>query len=573
MRKFTHHHITRHDNQVFVGTQNPLPGFESEQFPIQNDPNLDSNSNNISNSNSNSVSLENSYSYISSSNNSNNNNLDLQNETEKSHSTVKKSSSLPMQSNFFNYTVQEGDTLQSISDKFGVRKSLIKKANRIYNDDKVHAGENLQIFTNFDISQKINPIEVYIYDATEQTDGQSGKLSIKQSDLIFTPKSIFTLSHHINLMGYLESDVIPHPSMDISTHSHDKIESIYGNQRYILVVNYLSNPSDKTTSVTEFFTGEKEDLENYRIEIIKVADLIQEKNNYNQPDPNSIYYSQDFSDQIKLPARKRRSNSGKKYERSDSSILPSTQTMRIFLNQIKLLNGRIEIISTTEIFLIRKQLPVRYQNSNWSRLYKNTIDGSFLNTFYRKVAGKKPLLFFLKTQADDLIGAFIPIPLQISDNYYGNGDMFLFNFKIEVPMQDQITSLSQIVPKSDQAAYENQKQEGDQISSENINQSNDQISSENYEHEESSPRSSGHTPRPRTVIKTYRWNSLKNFDNRLFILSNNDSILFGGGDSSALFINKDMCSGYSDPCDTFNSPRLTNKKKFDVSIIEVWQVG
>lgn len=533
MKNFSHHHITRHDNQIFVGTQNPLPEFQlnlndQQSDNFSNNQITEDSSNNTQNS--------------STVNTDNNTNTDSQTSFD-----IKRCSSLPMQSSTFSYTVQEGDTLESISAKYHIKESLIKSANRIFDDD-IHPGQSLVLFTNFNITQKINPIDVSVYDAKEQADGPAGKLSIKNFDLIFTPKSIFTHSHHINLNGHLESSVFLHPNSKIISEN-----CIPNDQPYILVINYLKNPPNRNTSVTEYFSGNKNDLEQYWVEILKVADLAQERDKFKAPNPNLIYYSQDFADRVNIQVRNRRSNSQNKSTDSSKISPAATQTMIVFLPQIQFLSGQMEILKQTDVFLVRKQLSQRYQNLNWRRVYKTTVDGLSLATFFRRVANRKPLLFFLKTTDDDLLGAFIPTNIIISDSHYGSSEMFLFKFKTEVPKHDQIETDAQNIETTSEKSDENSELKSTPNVSSSINIYN--------------------STKPRTIIETYRWNHLKNINNRLFILSNLDCILFGGGKTSALYINKDMYGGYSDPCETFNSPRLTTKRKFDISLIEVWQVG
>lgn len=540
MRKFTHHHITRHDNQIFVGTQNPIPGLDLNSNDQQtNNTFSKQNTNETKNDNRNNISDD------------TNNNADEigdnnveQNKNYSPHK-IRHSSSMPIQSGTFSYIVREGDTLESISDEFHIKKSLIKCANRIF-DDQIHPGQELKLFTSFDTSQKINPIDVNVYDTKEQADGLSGKLSIKNSDLIFTPKTIFPHIHHIDLNGHLESYVFLHPCSDASSNG----------QLYILGINYLKNPPNRNTSVTEFFSGKKDDLEKYWMEIIKAADLAQEKNNFIAPNPDLIYYSQDFAEKAIISAKKERS--GSQSRPSDIPIITpaATHTMNIFRPQIQFINGTIEIIKITDVFLVRKQLSARYQNLNWTRIFKTTIDGLSLSTFYKRIANRRPLLFFLKTTDDDLVGAFIPTSIMISDSHYGSCDMFLFRFKTEIPTHNQI-SIKTINEQSDQIISEIQNQDSDQ-----------EISSKPPEQNQSHLFA-----KPRTVIETFRWNKLKNLNNKLFILSNLDCILFGGGKTSAIYIDKDMNAGYSDPCETFNSPRLTSKRKFDIALIEVWQIG
>ena len=567
-------------------------------------------------------------------------------------STIKHASTLPMHSSAFYYTVQDGDTVQSISSKFKVKESLIRIANRIYDDNKLNVGEAIQLFTDVDLPQKIPPIDVHVYDSKDQTDGLPGKLYIKKHSLIFSRKSLFHQNHYINLSGYLESDVFPHPSQFLTSEARDI-------QLSILVVNYLKDPKDKSTSVSEYFSGAKDDLEKIRVEIIKTADIAQEKVNYVPLNPNLIFYSQEFAETASIPTKKRRSTRGRNQE-GPRITGSGVQTMKVFLPQIQFLNGQLNILKKTDVFLVRKKLPPRFQNSNWSRLYTSMDDGFLLSTFYRKVTGQKPLLFFLKTIDGDLLGAFIPSGMVVSNSFYGAIDTFVFRLRTEIPTHDIfITRLTDRdddrekkgttshddgeagAGKVEQTIPEVSSQEktednhGEQVNSEENDQNdkensevNDQNDKENSEvndqneqdeeeqensedkgnpeendhsspdastpagglnevvqkdnknseandqkiHPQATSNASARAHTPRTVIDAFKWNKLRSFENRNFVFSSTENILFGGGDSSAIYIDSDMYNGYSDPCETFGSPRLTKKKKFRISIIEAWQL-
>lgn len=573
----------------------------------------------------------------------------------KEKTSLVHASSLPLESKPFSYTIREGDTLQNISDKFHIKESIIKKTNpNVIFNTKLNEGEVIQLFPDYGDSQKVHPIEVFVYDQKNKTDGLPGKLYIKKHNLIFSRKSLFHHHHRINLGGYLESSILPYPSQNLEQMNLT-----------ILLLNYLKDPSDKSTSVTECFVGQKDEMERLRYEIIKTADFHQEKVNYKPPDPNSISYSQEFAENAGIQTTKRRKSfigKGKDKKKDDEDKIKSApscgvvQTMKIFLPQIQFLGGQLDVITKTDVFLVRKKLPPRYQNSNWTCLYKTSDDGFLLKTFFRKVANKWPLLMFIKTFDGDVIGAYIPSGLMNSSSFYGTIETFVFRFKTEIPKLDDlyITKLDdsktdkkdehanseidnekndqenkEINDKSDQQKSDKENQAESQINSkikvekENSNEenndqinseikdekestneeNNDQVNSETKSEKESSneenndqinsekknEKESANTEKneqvktetnrvklaqkPRTVLEVFKWNKLQSINNRNFVLSSNDSILFGGGNSSAIYIDKEMYNGYSDPCETFGSPRLTKKKKFDISVIEVWQVS
>lgn len=60
-------------------------------------------------------------------------------------------------------------------------------------------------------------------------------------------------------------------------------------------------------------------------------------------------------------------------------------------------------------------------------------------------------------------------------------------------------------------------------------------------------------------------------DNQYFIKGNADSLVIGAGDGNfGLWLDGDLCHGRSQPCKTFENPRLSREEDFVVKTIECW---
>ncbi|DBA00449.1 TPA: hypothetical protein N0F65_002692 [Lagenidium giganteum] len=71
--------------------------------------------------------------------------------------------------------------------------------------------------------------------------------------------------------------------------------------------------------------------------------------------------------------------------------------------------------------------------------------------------------------------------------------------------------------------------------------------------------------RPR--MRVYPWSGL----NETFMFGRSDALFVGGGKKgTAVCIQLDEARGFSQPCDTFDSPRLSERENFTCSSIEVW---
>ncbi|OHT12171.1 TLD family protein [Tritrichomonas foetus] len=405
-----HHHISREHNEFIIGTQNPIILPSSDEPCDETSPNPDSKP--IGDEDDKEIPIE---------------------EDEYGRSSIPIASSLPKftspKSYFVDHEVKEGETLQTIAEKYKIPVSLLKSANRIYGET-VNPGEILKIVLDMKVSNEVEPINVSLFDAKDEANNLKGKLYLKDFFIVFKPNSIIAKKIRINLVGHLESAVMPHPDVGPD-----------GEMLFVLVVNYLKDPNDHHSMCTHCFTGHKRDLEKYQCEILKAADLAQVQNNYKAPNPDAIAYSENGQTTennrliVKIDLSPPSDSSLQPHQLSKKSsksmIYPKSKTRSsmIFLPKIEFLNGKSDIFSPTDIFNLRKKLPRRYQNSNWSLLYKMSIDGSSVATLFSKTEKQKPLLLFIKTNKNEVIGSFISAGFTIGDNYNGSGETFVFSLQ------------------------------------------------------------------------------------------------------------------------------------------------
>eukprot|EP01117_Protostelium_nocturnum_P020465 TRINITY_DN9215_c0_g1_i1.p1 TRINITY_DN9215_c0_g1~~TRINITY_DN9215_c0_g1_i1.p1 ORF type:complete len:639 (+),score=172.39 TRINITY_DN9215_c0_g1_i1:40-1956(+) len=72
-------------------------------------------------------------------------------------------------------------------------------------------------------------------------------------------------------------------------------------------------------------------------------------------------------------------------------------------------------------------LPPSYQVQNPILLYSTAKNGTSFNTMLKKVEHKSPTLLVVKTDGDEIFGAFLTVPLEKMNEYRGSGEMFLFS--------------------------------------------------------------------------------------------------------------------------------------------------
>ncbi|KAK8891214.1 hypothetical protein M9Y10_028421 [Tritrichomonas musculus] len=430
-------------------------------------------------------------------------------------------------SNVIKYIVQDGETLHNISAKFSIPKKLIKSSNQL-GDNHVHPGDTLKIYLDVQSLDEIGPINVSLYDSQGKSNHVKGRLYIKNYNLVFHPQSI---AHHqlkINLFGHLEPSIIVNPDPEYLKYNHhhhhhhhlgesgddldENPEIMDPTTHSVLSIEFLN---DQNQLVTEYFTGDKEDIEKYHSQLSKISKMTKETPEEYHPDQIcDAMNSKSFIMKQRVHHNSISYHSSQKLSKKDDDkpqpqpaphIVPLPEPALINIS----INTTSDILKDENILAIRKQLSKMYRNSDWKCLFKRKLYGFSLSTLFSKTHNQHPLVLVIKTTENEIIGVFIPCELVMTDKYYGNGEVFIFRFQPE--------------------------------------------------------------------FEIFRWDLRKPTCNRYFIYSSLESIYFGAsneeGEGSALYIDNSINHGFSEACDTYCSPQLTSQKKFHIEELEIWGIG
>ena len=293
-----------------------------------------------------------------------------------------------MDSNEVIYLAIEGDTLQSISDKFEIPVNWLKECNHLYNKT-VFPGDRIKIIPPPQTID-IPPINVEIFG---EEDNSKGVIKIINYNIHFVPrwsKKTFI----INLIGHLESAVMPHPqSMMMEDPDLISKEDILS----LLVISYLEKPNDKKSMKTKMFAGKKSDLTKLQITILCCATTLQNQNAFLPPDPNSIPFNSKLEPE----------NNDNLTRRRTSFQLPPIK-----------FNGKSEILNEDEFNLIRNNLPSRIKTLDFNLLFQLSKDGCSYSTFFEKTSNINPVLFILLNDKNEKIGSYVSLGFKISRNFY-----------------------------------------------------------------------------------------------------------------------------------------------------------
>eukprot|EP00004_Rigifila_ramosa_P012647 TRINITY_DN2753_c0_g1_i1.p1 TRINITY_DN2753_c0_g1~~TRINITY_DN2753_c0_g1_i1.p1 ORF type:complete len:162 (-),score=21.00 TRINITY_DN2753_c0_g1_i1:26-511(-) len=78
---------------------------------------------------------------------------------------------------------------------------------------------------------------------------------------------------------------------------------------------------------------------------------------------------------------------------------------------------------------IRSALAPRYQSRTWIQLYRSSVDGIAMGTFFRRVKSRTPLVLVIRDSQNTVFGAFLTGPCDPEmTGFVGTGETFLFTF-------------------------------------------------------------------------------------------------------------------------------------------------
>ena len=92
--------------------------------------------------------------------------------------------------------------------------------------------------------------------------------------------------------------------------------------------------------------------------------------------------------------------------------------------------GESEILNLEQFTELIHCVPQLYQALQWRLIYSNIVDGTSYHHLLRRAEHESPLLIIIKDENDFVFGAYCSTELWFSESYYGNGETFLFTFRV-----------------------------------------------------------------------------------------------------------------------------------------------
>jgi LysM repeat protein len=304
------------------------------------------------------------------------------------------------------YIVEKGDTIDSIALKFNITIDWIKEKNGL-SSNHIFPGQKLVVKSNSELETTYSVENVTIYKTKV-----AGKLLVKNACLSFIPLKDKKQARNIDLRGYLESSVIPHPNTSSTGYVEDPLSPDFP---CLFIITWFDNVDKMSTLETMFFEGEITEMDEMSRIVVLQAQEIQKT----------------LDIIIKMPepvAREHLSRVAVKPKPMSAPMKCPVQPVNRRSRRMappKFI-GQSRIFKEEDIEAIRRILPYQYKEATWKLLFQLSQDGSSYITFYEKCKNLAPVLLIIKTDQEDRIGAYVSNGFKISKNFYGSGETFVF---------------------------------------------------------------------------------------------------------------------------------------------------
>ncbi|XP_010903392.1 TBC1 domain family member 24 [Esox lucius] len=216
-----------------------------------------------------------------------------------------------------------------------------------------------------------------------------------------------------------------------------------------------------------------------------------------------------------------------------------------------------EVVSAKEMRDIWSWIPERFALCEPQLLFTTSTHGCSLNRFYAHVEGNEPTLLLLRTCDSEVCGAFLSTDWEERKrggnklSFFGTGECFVFRLKPEMERYEWVVIRHPELASS--------------------------IKAQNVEDEAPSDgqnlpveRSSADLTNRLSPFLSARHFHLNSRNTSMFMAGNVDSIIVGGGDGNALYIDGELNHGRTSRCTTFDNPPLCSNESFQVALLEVW---
>uniref|UniRef100_A0A8C2CBF2 TBC1 domain family member 24 n=1 Tax=Cyprinus carpio TaxID=7962 RepID=A0A8C2CBF2_CYPCA len=231
-------------------------------------------------------------------------------------------------------------------------------------------------------------------------------------------------------------------------------------------------------------------------------------------------------------------------------------------------NFSSEIVSAKEIRDIWSWIPERYALCQPQLLFTTSTHellNCFINMvcdvlfrFYSHCEGYEPTLMLIRTTDGEVCGAFLSTDWEERKrggnklSFFGTGECFVFKMKPEMERYEWVVIKHPELANASQAADDEPEQTG----------ANDNGGPQALEKPATEPSQL-------SPFLSARHFNLNSRNTSMFMAGNIDSIIIGGGEGNALYIDSELNHGRTERCLTFDNPPLC-AESFQIALLEVW---
>ncbi|TWW81385.1 TBC1 domain family member 24 [Takifugu flavidus] len=221
-------------------------------------------------------------------------------------------------------------------------------------------------------------------------------------------------------------------------------------------------------------------------------------------------------------------------------------------------NFSSEIVTVKEMRDIWSWIPERFALCQPHLLFTTTNHGCSLNRFYSHCEGHEPTLLLIRTTDGDVCGAFLSTDWEERKrggnklSFFGTGECFVFRLKPEMERYEWV-----VIRHPELASSVKTQEEVELAPTDGQNAENNGLKQPEKPAGDISP------------FLSARHFNLNSKNTSMFMAGTVDSIIVGGGEGNALYIDSELNHGRTGRCTTFDNPPLC-AETFQVGLLEVW---
>jgi len=123
-----------------------------------------------------------------------------------------------------------------------------------------------------------------------------------------------------------------------------------------------------------------------------------------------------------------------KYDKKNRHKVLSIQEPRMSIYYRPKITSESELITEDQFEILWSWLPPRYCIHDPVLIFRTSIHGFNLGTFFKNVEQASPTFIIIKTTEKEIFGAFVSHPWKKSKHFFGDRECFLFRFNPQPEM-------------------------------------------------------------------------------------------------------------------------------------------